>query len=437
MNCLWRPCCLTRWNLVFALLLLTSACSLRNLDNDISRAYEEYGLIKVTPYLEEDTDTTVLIGLYSTLGERSQLLNVRSVISGDPAIFLLPQGEYRAVAFADLNDDFIYQAGEPIAQTKHMEVNTAPAAGDRSTTNIDEHELILMAQAALEYSADLSLGSLESKLHDYDNQFLKLTTWQDKNFSSKAVKLGMWQPLTFLEEIGFGLYITQPLDTSRDLVVYVHGINGSPSQFKELSAALGDIYQTLLFQYPSGASLEYSSYMLRAGLNELAARYPANRIHVIAHSMGGLVSRGAIVYASDKTAAKIHSFVSMSTPWAGHEGARAGVKWSPTVAPVWRSMVPHSDYQQAIFSRPLPQNIDHLLLFSFAHKLGGEGSASDGVVTVSSQLYYPAQDESVSTRGVADDHNGILENTKTFGWIAQHLASKHTECVTARLTQAK
>ena len=50
----------------------------------------------------------------------------------------------------------------------------------------------------------------------------------------------------------------------------------------------------------------------------------------VAHSTGGLVSRGYLL---------------ISTPWGGHKGAETGVKRAPVVVRVWRDMVPGSEYQ--------------------------------------------------------------------------------------------
>jgi len=228
----------------------------------------------------------------------------------------------------------------------------------------------------------------------------------------------MWEPLSFEEQTGYGLYLLEPLNLSKQPILFVHGINGSPIQFRTLIENLGDEYQPLLYQYPSGFPLDHSAYILRVGIGEFLNRYSISRLPIVAHSMGGLVARGTITSFDKGTAATLSPFISLSTPWLGHEAARLGVEWSPTVAPVWRSMVPNSKYQQRIFSKPLPEKTNHHLFFSFAQKSGGPSKGNDGVVTVKSQLGYQAQTEASSIYGIDDTHNGILTNACVISWIS-------------------
>jgi len=144
---------------------------------------------------------------------------------------------------------------------------------------------------------------------------------------------------------------------------------------------------------------------------KLQGRYRVPRLGVVAHSMGGLVSRGFIQRHYERSrATEIPVFVSVSTPWGGHKAAESGVKTATVVVEVWHDMVPGSSYQQSIFSKPLPPKLQHHMMFTFQRKSSSFGESDDQGVTVASQLAGPAQSNAVRLYGFDDTHVGILHN---------------------------
>jgi hypothetical protein len=126
--------------------------------------------------------------------------------------------------------------------------------------------------------------------------------------------------------------------------------------------------------------------------------------------MGGLVARrfvdeNAIVGGADY----IHTLVTFSTPWAGHEAAALGVKWAPSVVPSWRDMEVGSDYLAHLFDRPLKGRVAHYLVYGHRAKrsflMPGE---NDGTVSVASQLRPEAKADAASVQGYDEDHLTIL-----------------------------
>jgi pimeloyl-ACP methyl ester carboxylesterase len=144
---------------------------------------------------------------------------------------------------------------------------------------------------------------------------------------------------------------------------------------------------------------------------------------VVAHSMGGLVSRGFLQrYKEGGGQAAIPLFVTISTPWGGHKAAAIGVKTAPAVVRVWVDMAPGSPYQSALFykdpdaksmPRGLPQGTPHHLLFTFKQGSATFGEADDGTVTVASQLQREAQRDATRLHGFDDTHMGVLESAET------------------------
>jgi pimeloyl-ACP methyl ester carboxylesterase len=103
---------------------------------------------------------------------------------------------------------------------------------------------------------------------------------------------------------------------------------------------------------------------LNRGVEILQAHLGFPRLHVVAHSMGGLVSRSFLIKnVFEDGNHYVTRFVSISTPWGGHEAASMGVHFSPAVVPSWRDMVSGSEFQKAILSKPLRGYVDHLLIY--------------------------------------------------------------------------
>jgi len=112
-------------------------------------------------------------------------------------------------------------------------------------------------------------------------------------------------PGRFSEETG--LYFGQPYDPDRIPLVLVHGINSSPAAFKKMVNALAGQewfrkkYQVWFFNYPTGNPWIVTAARFRGYMNA-AAKYARahgdhgniNKTVIVAHSMGGLVTRTAL-----------------------------------------------------------------------------------------------------------------------------------------------
>ncbi len=139
-------------------------------------------------------------------------------------------------------------------------------------------------------------------------------------------------------------------------------------------------------------------------------RYGFQRLDVVAHSMGGLVSRQFIVKnVIEDQQDYIRTFITFSTPWGGHEAAAMGVKWAPTVVPSWRDMESGSDFLDQLFDRRLKGKVDHHLFYSHHAKRSAIMPAeNDGTVSVASQLRTEAKADAASVQGYDEDHVSIL-----------------------------
>jgi hypothetical protein len=138
--------------------------------------------------------------------------------------------------------------------------------------------------------------------------------------------------------------------------------------------------------------------------------------------MGGLVSRAAVnkIVKRDETP-PIMLYLTISTPWEGHEAAKAGTEHSPVVLPVWLDMVPGSPYLSNLFETQLPATVPYYLIYGY---VGGSGT--DGTVSLSSVLKLEAQDQSVRTIGFPDNHMSILQSAEVIDRLNTLLTSHAT-----------
>jgi len=239
-----------------------------------------------------------------------------------------------------------------------------------------------------------------------------VVTLDDPRFSDAAARLGLWQPVKFLVDFGAGIYFLEPYDPARTPVLFVHGALGHPGNFKVLVDRLDRRrYQAWVAYYPSAVGLEVSAAALGRWLQALEVEYGFHRLGVVAHSMGGLVSRAYLVGDPDGLGATIESltFVSIATPWQGHAAAALGVARAPVVAPAWFDLAPGSPFQTRLLDKPLPRYAAHDLYFAYGGSRRSR-TANDGVVTVASQLDARAQRQARWVAGFDAGHRAVLDD---------------------------
>ena len=395
---------------------LITACVIQDLNQDLNELEDNYGFFK-GQVSGGDGEKNVVVALINE--QNGEVESVRTVSYGEPVFALLPRGDYYVVAFEDKNGDFVYQRDEAAARIDDPHVSWFGdlEIDDRvDIPSLQVQDIVLSPQTTLAGSLDLSVEALGATT-DRTKNFLRVITWDEPNFSAENTELGMWQPQAFLKQVGFGLYVLEEFDPDKNVIVMVHGISDSPKVFGELAAAIPDDYQLLFFHYPSSSSLEYTSYVLSEILDEVVQRYGVSRIDVIAHSMGGLVSKGMIYQASPDVRERMRLFISIASPFGGHAAAAAGTKWAPVVAPVWWAMTPGSPYLETIGSLDLSNGPKHHLFYTFAHERGGEREKDDTVVSVESQLIASSRDKAVAVYPMADSHVGVMTNDCTLRMV--------------------
>lgn len=402
--------------------LLLNACALQDLSEDIEEARDNYGFLKGQVTGSDTGADTLVILLRDDAGE-FPAQNIRTVRRGEPFYAYVPSADYSLVAFEDVNGDFIYQPGEPAGRVENPDVNWFSEAGDEERVDprgLRVQQISLATSTVLEGEYDLSLARAGQLTRGARN-FLRVVTWEDDSFSAENIELGLWQPAAFEKDVGYGLYVLEEFDPGKKTILLVHGISDSPLRFRDLAAAIGDEYQILMFHYPSAFPLEYTSYALSEVLDELVKRNALPQLDVLAHSMGGLVSKGMIYQASPEVRGQLRLFISISSPFGGHAAAAHGIKWAPVIAPVWWAMAPGSTYLKKTESVDLSGGPLHHLVYTYAHEAGGEREDNDTVVSVESQLVDSARANAVATYGIADNHTGVMLNACTLALVPKIL----------------
>jgi len=407
--------------------LVISSCVIKDLKDDLDSAEQEYGYFKAETTGPDD-GSDVLIGLFKRDEGRLSIANLRTVSSGETFYMLVPNAEYTVFAYSDSNGDFAYQPGEPAARIDNPVINWFKDMQIQDRVDIEAlqiQQIELADTTTLEKKLDISFEALHKETRVSDN-FLSVVSWDDERFSTEIATRSMWEPTWFLREVGYGLYALKKFDPAKKSILLVHGVMDSPPVFETLAETIPDEYQLLLFHYPSGFPLRHTAYVLNEVLDELVRRNQIPpQLDIIAHSMGGLVSKGLLFLADDALSQRLRLFISIASPFGGDASA-VWTKRSPIVAPVWWALVPDSPYLQKIAEVDLSDGPRHHLIFAYSHEAAGKSEGDDGVVTLTSQLEKSSQRNATAIYGIADNHKGAVSNPCTLALVTAILQDGST-----------
>jgi hypothetical protein len=144
----------------------------------------------------------------------------------------------------------------------------------------------------------------------------ELADLSDPRFGPESGRIGYFDVFRFLWEVRPGVYFLEPYDPKRVPVLFVHGAMGFPRSFAILIARLDrERFQPRVAFYPSGSRLAAVAEQLSRNLANLQRRLGFEELAVVAHSMGGLVSRALILrHHARMTVDPIRVFVSLARP---------------------------------------------------------------------------------------------------------------------------
>lgn len=374
-------------------------------------------------------DAPVVIAAYTKNGNQYDIAHYTLLHEPGPFELAVPKGDYKIVGFVDKNGDLTYQTGEPIGQYRekplcvgdsgrlHIDLNFSIALPNKKNIDFPSETAVVQERPEeLIYTSPGATENLDDAIFDYEN----------------GVN-GYWQPLVFFKTFGGNIFFLEDYDPAKIPVLFVHGATGSPRGWKYLISKLDhDHYQPWVFYYPSGSSIKSMGDLLYWKLFNLKLKYHFQKLHIVAHSMGGLVVRSFLVDYGQGFP-EIKTLISISTPWSGDHMAQLGVAHSPVVIPAWRDMNPDSAFIQSIYRRPLPDGVEYYLFFSHRGSRNPLRSNNDGVVSLASQLDMRAQSEAKKIFGLDEDHDTILGSKQLAAQLqiilgnADAVTSKHID----------
>ena len=149
-------------------------------------------------------------------------------------IFRAAPGTYGLVAFKDVNADGVYQPGEPFlpvdashlvtCDSSHPQTELALFIPTEGRSRV-EGKIDFMKFQARSSSAQLqqTLGAA--------TEYVVVNTLEDPRFRDEHAAESLWRPYDFIFDVGPGVYFLEPYDARKIPVLFVHGINGTPSNF--------------------------------------------------------------------------------------------------------------------------------------------------------------------------------------------------------------
>lgn len=225
----------------------------------------------------------------------------------------------------------------------------------------------------------------------------------DERFDDSVAEDAMYSPKQFRHG---GIYLTEPVSSEKDVVVFVHGFKGHPGNFRNVVKNLDSSrYQAWLVYYPSGLGLDEAGHLLARQVQALAQEHGVSRLQVFAHSMGGLVA-WKMVTALSRTMA-VEDLVTVATPWNGHWATRWGVLFSRNPVASWVDLVPYNETLQSIWhdkDRP-----NHKLVYALTED--SDSAEGDGTIQRSSQLVPDMTQQATRTVKLIGTHMSVLEDS--------------------------
>ncbi len=391
-------------------LLNFSSCSFKKLEKDVA-FLEQTSILQGTISNTSPHKKPLIVLAYQLLDAEKKLVGYS--IQHVPGLytFIRLPGRYLIAAFEDANEDLVYQSTEYAGYFDNGSIINVKSGEDLFNLDLT---LKHPDEVTLAEAPDLTSPTTRAELDLPNIRAGEIVTLEDPRFSPKNGQQGLWEPIQFLRKVGGGIFFLEPFDPEKIPVVFIHGAGGYPRQWTSLIHHLDrSRFQPWIFYYPSGLRLSMSAEFLVQSLSKIYVKDKFKKLVVVAHSMGGLISRSLIntIVQKDVDQKLRVLFLTISTPWGGHQAAPIGVEHAPAVIPFWIDMVPNSPFQQALFQTPLSDHIDYYLFFSFKGGLHPFGHKNDnGTVSLLSQLKAEAQDAASKTIGFNEDHDSILRS---------------------------
>jgi pimeloyl-ACP methyl ester carboxylesterase len=404
-----------------------SGCAYTRLKSQTAALNGQYSVYGQVKSLADHKGGQLIAIVYRVKNNRNRIYAYRTIERRlNRFVFLLDPGDYRVLVFHDLDKDYRIDSDEAVALAQQGRILNFSDI----TTQVDL-DLTLSATGSRGSTLRRFPRRLSRRIRERNQQFHvavgDVTDFSSRRFSTEAGALGLWEPRSFLKQHGIGIYQNEEYDPSRIPVLFVSGAGGSVKNWSYFMERLDPHrYQSWYYLYPSGIRISRSGDVLHQVAQALHQMYEFNELHVVAHSMGGLVAREFIIrQLAEQHGNYVTKFISIATPWGGHELASKGIDYLTTPfsspVPAWHDVVPGSKFLQRLFYKKIAPNVDFHLIHAQL-----PDAESDGTISSISQTLQEARDEAVSIRKFEAGHVAVLTKTGVFDHVQAILDSKPT-----------
>jgi pimeloyl-ACP methyl ester carboxylesterase len=342
---------------------------------------------------------------------------------------LLPTGQYDLVFFADLNHDGYYETNEVVGRTPPESPVTVGKPQTRDGVTVPALDIAIDLAHATTAEAPIRIAVVPRPF--------VVESVDDPIFAPEMGEMGVYQPNLFLARTQSWFYSVGMPDFSKVQLLLVHGIDGTPRDFKTLIASIDrSRYHIWLFYYPSGLGLDQLGVVLAGGVERLAGFVGAKdlRVALVAHSMGGLVSRRALnELCRNGTPRYLRVYASFDSPYGGIESAAGAVKRGTELVPSWIDVAAGSPFLTRLYATPFPKDLPFHLFFGWGLEGDhGPGLAGDGTIALPSQLDPHMQAAATRMMGYGATHVGILSDPKALDELNLVLAETTSSAPVAK-----
>jgi len=316
----------------------------------------------------------------------------------------LPEGDYQILFFVDLDGNGYFDNDEMVGGTSGYSVRVAKSeAKDGMTVTGPDFTL---------HRANATRTDLAVKVKVRERSYV-INSLDDEFFDPSYGYTGLFNPLAFLTHTqGYIFSLEKPApEKGKTHIVFVHGIGGTPRDFRFFVEGLDrNRYHPWFYYYPSGMPLQ----KLGANLADIIKYSKKNNesdsggVIIVAHSMGGLVSLSALnELCSDDLPSYLKGYVSFNSPYGGVDSAAISVHYAPDVAivPAWRDLVSGGPFLERLYRGNALKSIPFYLFFSYK-----TGDSGDGTIDLRSQLESRVHLSASKSYGFNADHVSILND---------------------------
>ena len=191
------------------------------------------------------------------------------------------------------------------------------------------------------------------------------------------------------QEKMWGLKLPENYDARRPLVVLIHGLDSHSGVWWSMAQLLqGEGYQVGYFGFPSDGPIAGDASRLADDMAALHRTFPAARVSLIGHSMGGLIARAYI--EGDRYTQPIDHFIALGPPNHGSPWTRERFlleaneqywlwRINPDWSPIWMftdghgeaadDLKPDSKFLAALNDRPRRAGVQYTIVMGDHHVL--------------------------------------------------------------------